>query len=58
LAGFNGDFRFTGQKHICLAFKDERRTDSNTENPTIKKQTNPTLKRRLWRFFVDDWKKP
>jgi hypothetical protein len=39
LGGFNGDFRFTGLKHICPAFKDERRTDSNTENPTIKGKT-------------------
>ena len=33
LAGFNRDFRFTGQKHICPVFKDERRTGSNTEKP-------------------------
>jgi hypothetical protein len=39
LAGFDRDFRFTGQKHICAALKDERRADSNTENPTIKRKT-------------------
>jgi hypothetical protein len=51
LAGFNRDFRFTGQKYICPAFKDERRTDSNTENPTIKKQTNPDIKTQALAIF-------
>ena len=39
MAGFDRDFRFTGQKHICPALKDECRADSNTENPTIKRKT-------------------
>ena len=39
LAGFDRHFRFTGQKHIFAALKNERRTDSNTENPTIKRKT-------------------
>jgi hypothetical protein len=39
LAGFDRGFRFTYQKHICAALKDERRADSNTENPTIKRKT-------------------
>ena len=38
MAGFNHHFRFTRQKHICPALKDERRTDLNTENPIIKKE--------------------
>jgi len=38
LAGFNRDFRFTGQKHICPALKDGRRANSNTENPTIRRK--------------------
>jgi len=38
LAGFDRGFRFTYQKHICAALKDERRADSKTENPTIKKE--------------------
>jgi hypothetical protein len=37
MAGFDRDFRFTGQKHICAAPKDKkRRADSDTENPRIK----------------------
>jgi len=31
LAGFNRDFRFTGQKHICATAKKESRADVNTE---------------------------
>jgi hypothetical protein len=38
LAGFDRHFRFTGQKQICAALKGERRTDSNTENPTIERK--------------------
>src|SRR5262245_56827694 len=38
LAGFNRDFRFTGQKHICAAAKKKRRADVNTENPRIRKK--------------------
>ena len=36
LAGFNRDFRFTGQKHICAAHKNECRADANTENQQLK----------------------
>jgi hypothetical protein len=39
LAGFNRDFRFSRQKHICAALKDEGRTGSHTENSTIKRKT-------------------
>jgi hypothetical protein len=33
LAGFNRDFRFTGQKHICAALKDEGGADINNPKP-------------------------
>jgi len=38
LAGFIGDFRFTGQKHICAAAKKESRADVNNENPRTKRK--------------------
>jgi len=32
MAGFNRDFRFTQQKHICAVHKNECRADANTNN--------------------------
>src|SRR5215813_14811924 len=39
LAGFNRDFRFTEQKHICADAKRRRRSDVHTENSAIKRKT-------------------
>jgi len=33
LAGFNSDFRFSGQKHICAALKDKSAAQIQTLKP-------------------------
>jgi hypothetical protein len=42
VAGFDRDFRFIEQKHICAAIKDERRTDVNTETQESKENIYET----------------
>jgi len=57
LAGFNRDFRFTGQKHIVRLSKTSAaqiqtlKTQKLKEKYLLKKQTNPDIKAQALAIF-------